>query len=59
MRSTWSLVSSPDPTFSRIAVVTALTTLMATVIGFVLTSKVENAVNTGLIKTAYEGSGDG
>ena len=40
----------------RIAVVIALTTLMATVIGFVLTSKVENDVNTGLITTAYEGT---
>ena len=29
---------------------------MATVIGFVLTSKVENDVNTGLITTAYEGT---
>ena len=40
----------------RIAAVIALTTLMATLIGFVLTSKVENDVNTGLITTAYEGT---
>ena len=40
----------------RIAAVIALTTLMATLIGFVLTSKVENDVNTGLITTAYGGT---
>ena len=40
----------------RIAVVIALTTFMATVIGLILTSKVQNDVNTGLITTAYDGT---
>ena len=34
----------------------ALITLLATVIGFVLTSKVGNAVNTSLVTAAYEGT---
>ena len=40
----------------RIAVVLALITLTATVIGFILTGGVENAVNTNLITTAYGGT---